>query len=153
MAAGETRQQMFEDLVVPGDLASLEAIGKHVTAVAAEAGLDRRAAYRLRLAVDEVATNSITHGYQEHGQAGDVVVKAALDDSTLVVTVEDSAPAFDPREREGAEEETLDLPLDQRQVGGLGVFLAVRGVDEFRYEYRGNRNRNIFVVKRPAAPA
>ena len=142
---------MVDDLVVPGELASLEAIGKYVMDAAAEAGLDRRASYRLRLAVDEVATNSITYGYQQKGLKGDVVVKSSLDDQSLVITVEDGAPPFDPRPREELEKETIDLPLEERQIGGLGVFLAMQGVDEFRYEYRDNRNRNIFVVKRPAA--
>jgi hypothetical protein len=38
-------------------------------------------------------------------------------------------------------------------MGGLGLFLAIRGVDEFRYERHGQINRNIFVVRVPAGPS
>ena len=44
----------------------------------------------------------------------------------------------------------IDLPLADRPIGGLGVFLAMEGVDEFRYEYDGACNRNIFVMRSPA---
>jgi anti-sigma regulatory factor (Ser/Thr protein kinase) len=139
---------MSKELVVPGELASLETIGQYVIATAQEAGLDRRATYRLRLAVDEVATNSIVYGYQGNELRGDVVVRAFVDDNALTVTLEDTAPAFDPRKREPGEA-TVSMPVEEREIGGLGIFLALRGVDEFRYEYSDNRNRNIFVVKRP----
>jgi anti-sigma regulatory factor (Ser/Thr protein kinase) len=142
---------MFDELVLPGELASLETIGQHVTTAAGRAGLDRGATYRLRLAVDEVATNSITHGYQENGLSGEVLVRVSMDDQALTVTLEDTAPAFNPYEREPGEEATVSLPLEERQVGGLGLFLVLRGVDEFHYEYCDNRNRNIFIVKRPGA--
>ena len=50
----------MKPLIVPGTLASIRAIGKYVLQAAAEAGLESRAAYRLRLAVDEIATNAVT---------------------------------------------------------------------------------------------
>lgn len=142
---------MSKELVVSGQLSSLETIAQYVTAASAEAGLDQRATYRLRLAVDEVATNSITHGYQENGRTGSLFVRTCVDDQALTVTLEDTAPAFDPRPHEPGEEATVDLPLEERQVGGLGLFLALRGVDEFRYEYRDDRNRNVFIIKRRGA--
>jgi anti-sigma regulatory factor (Ser/Thr protein kinase) len=42
--------------------------------------------------------------------------------------------------------------LAERPIGGLGIFLAMENVDRFDYEFVGGRNRNIFFVKRPAAP-
>jgi serine/threonine-protein kinase RsbW len=144
---------MSEELVVPGELRSLARIGQFVMVAAERAGLDQRKSYRLRMAVDEVATNSITYGYQQNGLSGNLVVRTSLDDRALCVTLEDSGPAFDPRQKESGAETTLGLPLEERPVGGLGVFLALKGVDEFRYEYRDDRNRNIFVVNRPNANA
>ena len=57
----------MDSMVVPGVLDSLSAIGRYVLGAAWAAGLDKRAAYRLRLAVDEIATNAVLHGYQEAG--------------------------------------------------------------------------------------
>ena len=138
----------FDPLIVRGTLDSLSPIADYVLAAARAAGLDGKAAYRLRLAVDEIATNVISHGYLEAGYEGDIIVRAEIDGQVLSVTLEDTAPPFDPFRR--PEPDQVDLPLEDRPVGGLGVFLAMRGVDEFRYEHDGTYNRNIFVMRGPA---
>ncbi len=138
----------MQPLVVLGDnLDSLSAIGKYVLEAAEEAGIDKKAAYRLRLAVDEVVTNIIIHGYQEAQIEGQVDVHAEIHENKLTITVEDTAEPFDPRLQSTPDD--FDLPLEERDEGGLGVFLALNGVDEFLYEYVNNHNRNIFVMNRP----
>jgi len=62
----------------------------------------------LVLAVDEVATNIITHGYQEVGLEGDITIRAQQDANTLTVTLEDAGKPFDPRGR--SEPDDLDAP-------------------------------------------
>ncbi len=138
----------MERLSVPGTLDSLELVGKYVMEVASEAGLDRKAAYRLRLAVDELATNVITHGYEEAGLDGTIDLWAEIDDEHLTIHMEDTGSPYDPTETPTPD--NLDDPLEERGVGGLGVFLAMRGVDALRYERIGDRNRIIFVVNRVA---
>jgi serine/threonine-protein kinase RsbW len=137
----------MEPLTVPGTLDSLTIIGQYVNAAAAAAGLDKKVAYRLRLAVDEIATNTIIHGYEEASRAGDVLVRSALDQAALTITLEDTAGPFDPRNR--LRPDHIDLPIEERPIGGLGVYLTTESVDRFEYEYVGNRNRNIFIVNRP----
>lgn len=134
---------------MPGTLDALETIADYVKDAAAQAGLERREAYRLRLAVDEIATNVVVHGYEEQGLSGTIRVSADLDDVRLTVCLEDSAPEYDPT---SAPEPDLTVSLEARPVGGLGVFLTLQGVDEFRYERDGDVNRNLFTVRR-AVPA
>ncbi len=138
----------MEPLTVAGKLESLGAIAQYVMAAAEAAGLDKKAAYRLRLAVDEIATNIILHGYEEAGQEGDVVVNGTLDPECLTIALEDTGIPYDPNRQ--AQPEGLDRPIEERHIGGLGVYLAFQGVDRFLYERTGDRNRNIFVMKRPA---
>ena len=88
----------MQPLTVPGTLDSLALIREHIRAAAAEAGLDKKRAYRLELAVDEIATNIVNHGYREAGRTGDVVVRAKIDAHTLTITLEDTALPFDPRQ-------------------------------------------------------
>jgi serine/threonine-protein kinase RsbW len=140
----------MEPLVVPGVLDSLSRIGKYVLEAAATAGLDRKASYRLRLAVDEIATNTVTHGYQEADLHGSLTVLSHMNEASLTLTLEDTAGAFDPRML--SRPASLDLPLDERPIGGLGVYLTLQGVDAFCYERVGNRNRNIFIMRRPLNP-
>ena len=141
-----------DPLTLPATLESLEPLVQYVLSAAAEAGLDRKASYRLRLAVDEIATNIITHGYADAHIAGDVVVNASVGDEQLVITLEDWAPPFDPRDQE-AEPDHIDKPSHERPIGGLGVYLAFQSVDGLEYEYRDNKNRNILTMNLTRAEA
>jgi phosphoserine phosphatase RsbU/P len=139
----------MEPLRVPASLAALGTIGAYVLKAAALAGIDNRAAYRLRLAVDEIATNIITHGLPGDPAEDAITVRAAMDDQTLTISLEDAGPTFNPFEQDQPGD--LHLPIEERQMGGLGVFLAIRGVDRFHYERTGALNLNTFVVHRGAA--
>jgi len=141
----------MEPLTVPGTLDSLDEIARYVIAAAAEAGLERKAAYRLRLAVDEIATNIVTYGYERSGLSGSVKVSADLDAETLTVKLEDQAIPYNPLETPSPDD--LDAPLEERDLGGLGVYLTIQGVDRFDYEWRDGSNCNIFVMRRAAPEA
>jgi anti-sigma regulatory factor (Ser/Thr protein kinase) len=135
-----------EPITVPGTLDSLARIRAFVKTAADAAGLDKKATYRLQLAVDEIATNIVVHGYAENELAGDVTLEAEVSDSELRITLEDCATPFNPHSRERPAQ--LDLPLEERPIGGLGVFLAIENVDRYEYEYADGRNRNTFIVMR-----
>jgi len=137
-------------LTVPGTLDSLGLIRDFVKSAAAEAGTDRTRAYRLQLAVDEIATNIIMHGYAETGLDGNLGLQSWLTDATLTVSIEDTAMPYNPLEQ--AVPGALDAPLEKRPTGGLGVYLAIRSVDNFMYERAGDRNRNVFIVNRESTP-
>lgn len=132
--------------VVPGTLDSLSPIRDFVKELASEAGLDGKRTYRLQLAVDEISSNIVIHGYQEHDLHGDVEVRGEIDDRALTITLIDSAVPYNPLNRPDPDD--LDAPLENRMIGGLGVYLAIRNVDDFQYEYLDGQNHNIFVVKR-----
>ncbi|MEQ8963773.1 MAG: ATP-binding protein, partial [Coleofasciculus sp. C2-GNP5-27] len=61
----------LEPLTVSGTLDSLGAIAQYVLQAAQAANLDKKASYNLRLAVDEIATNIIIHGYEDVGLEGE----------------------------------------------------------------------------------
>jgi serine/threonine-protein kinase RsbW len=134
-------------LTVPGTLDALQAIANYVITVATEIGLDKKSTYRLRLAVDEVATNIILHGYQASGVQGNLQINAAFDESKLEIVIEDTTPLYDPYQTEAQiSAQDPSRPLEDRSLGGLGLYLAIHGVDQFSYERLGNRNRTLFVV-------
>jgi serine/threonine-protein kinase RsbW len=136
----------MEPITIPGTLESLGAIAQYVTTAAAAANLDKKATYKLRLAVDEIATNIIVHGYEAAERSGQLVCQADLDEQTLTISLEDTGVLYDSSEQ--LTPDSLDKPLSQRAIGGLGVYLAIQGVDKFIYQRVENRNRNIFVVNR-----
>ena len=138
----------MEPLSVPGTLDSLGEIRKYVQAPATAAGLDKKATYRLNLAVDEIATNIITHGYEEAGLEGVLGIYVDMDEKTLAVSLEDTGATYNPYDSNV--DLDVELPLQSRKIGGLGVYLTVQSVDKFLYERVGdNRNRHTFVMNRP----
>jgi anti-sigma regulatory factor (Ser/Thr protein kinase) len=133
-------------LTIPATLDSLPGVSEFAQEAAAAAGLDRNAAYQLRLSVVELVTNTITHGYGEADRSGTIDLRAETDDRFLTLTLEDAALPYDPSQTPPPD---LSPPAEQRQVGGLGVFLALQGVHSFRYERVGDRNRSVLAMRRP----
>lgn len=131
---------------LPAVLDSLAELRRFAREAAAAAGVDEAKGYQLQLAVDEIATNIINYGFGETGASSVVTISSEVRDGRLIVTLEDTAPAFDPRSNALPEAEELELPLEEREIGGLGIFLAVSGVDHFDYRREGDRNLNIFEV-------
>ncbi|WP_291040935.1 ATP-binding protein [Dyadobacter sp. 50-39] len=138
---------MMETKSFPGVVDSLDPLRDYIGELAARAGLSKKKTYSLILAADEIATNIILYGYERAGLTGDFSVLSEVTDSALTIILEDIAEAFDPLARELPSEEDLARSLDEREIGGLGIFLTVNGVDEFSWEYADGRNRNKFVMK------
>lgn len=126
----------------------LEPIRKLLTQTAISVGLDKKKTYGLCLAVDEIATNVIRHGYEESGIT-DGTFKMIIHKKVneLEVILIDNGPPFNPLEHHLPTEEDLNTPLEDRPIGGLGIMMALQNVDEFKYEFSDNHNCNLFVVK------
>lgn len=137
----------MESKTFPGTVDSIDQIRQYIKEIAQRAGLGKKPAYNLMLAADEIATNIILYGYEQAGREGDVEVLHTITDNELTVIFEDTAIPFDPTNHELPDEEDLTKPLEERHIGGLGIFLTITGVDEFLYEPTSNGNRNIFKMK------
>ena len=137
-------RKISESITVPGKLESLEAIAKFVLRVAQMSRLDTKASYKLRLAIDEIATNIIQHGYTEAGLTGDIICTARSEGNCLTITLEDWGLAHNSAEYPPTN--NLQQSLLERPIGGLGIYLAIESVDNLQYERIGDRNRHIFIV-------
>lgn len=139
-------------LTVPGKPEYLQAVLAFVQKAAESAGLDKRAAYRLRLAVDEIATNIVTHGYQEANLCGNLTVRFETEPQRVAVHLEDTGVPFDPSQALCAQQ--LRLPLLTRpsegrpSEGGLGIYIALSNVDDFCYTRNGARNCSTLIMHR-----
>lgn len=129
-----------------GTLDSLEPIRDYVAEQAAEAGMDRSPIYKLCLAVDEIATNIVIHGYEEAGLSGDITVQTIASPDSFEVQLRDHARPYDPNLHEQQSDTDIDLPLEDRRIGGLGILLARDSVDRLDYVSTPEGNMHSFLM-------
>jgi len=125
------------------DLALLAAIRKFVVDSSRSLGADEQAIRDLQLAVDEVCSNSIRHGYS--GRDGQIEVTVERVGQSIRVVVRDWGRAFDP---EQVPVPDLDLPLEARTLGGLGLFLVKQVMDDIRFEFSDSKGNSVTMVRR-----
>jgi serine/threonine-protein kinase RsbW len=99
-------------------------------------GLSRKTINAVNLAVEELFTNIISYGYPDDKEHV-VTVSVRYEDGALLVRVEDDGMAFNPKR---ASDPDLKCPLEQSKIGGLGIYLARKLMDEFEYERKGGKN-------------
>ena len=85
--------------------------------------------------LDELLTNTLSHGLADHG--GEVIVDVELHAGRLVVTISDDGRPFDPLARTAPD---TTLSVDDRPIGGLGIHLVRQMVDDLAYLRRSGRN-------------
>jgi len=101
------------------------------------AGMQARLVMRLRLAVEELFVNTVTHGHGGDSEAP-VDVTVRIDGERVTLIYEDTAPAFNPFAKVDSPDPTA--ALEARDVGRLGVFLITQLAERCDYARTGNRN-------------
>jgi anti-sigma regulatory factor (Ser/Thr protein kinase) len=96
-------------------------------------------AFDLSVAVTEVCTNIICHGYHDRAD-GDIAIQARKDGDAIRLTIVDTAPRFAPRDRAAPTPQAL-------AEGGYGLFLIHTMVDEVAYEAVGGQGNRTILVK------
>ena len=100
-------------------------------------GMEARLVMRLRLAVEELFVNTVTHGYGGDSDAP-VEVTVRIDGDRIVLIYEDAAPPFDPFAK--VERPDPAASLQSRGVGRLGVFLITQLAERCHYSRTADRN-------------
>jgi len=116
-------------VVHPGTLENLPRFLGFIDDVCDRINADEGTKYALRLAVEEVCTNLIVHGYKNQ-PAGPIQVVAVDDCDRVTLVIQDRSPPFDPK---NAPVPDLTSDAEHRKVGGLGWHLVKKMVDEIRY--------------------
>jgi len=127
-------RQVRRRLKVRNGEASLTGVCDFVEAAASASGFDDRTSHACQLAVCEAVENIIQHGYQ--ADDGEIQVTAQSAPGALTVEIVDRAPAFDPTRYPIDPSATL---RDAR-IGGRGLLMIRRIMDDISYERRGRQN-------------
>jgi serine/threonine-protein kinase RsbW len=116
----------------------------YVTQWAETAGFDGHALYQIQLAVDEACANVVDHAYRGV-EPGDFEVSCLLDDLGLTIDVCDWGRGF---ELEDVEQPDVDAPLEERTLGGLGLFIVKKVMDDVEFTFDSRSGNRLRMVKR-----
>jgi serine/threonine-protein kinase RsbW len=118
------------------DYSQLAMIRDFVVHTGHELGLDNAAVYDVQLAVDEACANVVRHAYG--GEGGPIELEIEATGEGVRVTVCDWGQPFDPT---SIPEPDVTAPLEERPLGGLGLFLMRQTMDEVQFDFpeKGNR--------------
>ena len=127
----------MQTLRVPADLAKYDAVESFVLDQLPEGKHSTDDMLAFRLAVEEVFMNIVSYAYGSDG--GEMLVSCELSEPEHVMTVKftDEGIPFNPLE---SGEPNLDAPLEERDIGGLGIFLTTMHMDNVSYSYENNTN-------------
>jgi anti-sigma regulatory factor (Ser/Thr protein kinase) len=116
-------------LTVTSELDKLAAIASFIKQAATNMGMDEDGTYAMELAVDEACTNVMDYAYQ--GQGGHPVTIECRDEGgNCIVVIRDHGRPFDPSHIESPD---LRAPISRRKVGGLGIYIMRKLMDDVRF--------------------
>ena len=123
-------------LILHNDIQQIPQLADFILTIAEEMHLDQSLSMSLNLALEEAVTNVIMYAYPK-GSDGLVIIEAILREKSLDFIVTDSGQPFDPT---AVPEVNTALDLDERPVGGLGIHLVRKIMDEVQYERTDGKN-------------
>ena len=124
------------ELSLVNDLREIGAAAERVDAYCEARGLPTQIAYAVNLSIDEILTNTISYGYDDDAEHR-IDLTFRVDGESLVVVIVDDGRPFDPSlEREP----DVDATLEERALGGLGLFLVQQMMDDVAYRRSDDRN-------------
>ena len=130
-------------LRIAAELKNLAEIRRFVRETASALGVDPAMIPDVLLAVDEAASNIVLHGYQ--GQEGIIEIEVRREGDALVIRLRDEAAPFDPT---CVPPPDLTLPLEQRALGGVGIYLIRQVMDEVTHRITPQGGNELTLVKR-----
>ena len=131
----------MDELVIEARLENMEAVLGFVSEKIADCSMKTQ--NQIRIAVDEIFSNIARYAYNP--EVGGAVVRIAVGND-VVIEFEDSGTPYDPLAKEDPD---VSLSAQEREVGGLGLFMVKNLMDSV--EYRREENRNILTIKKSLA--
>jgi serine/threonine-protein kinase RsbW len=124
-------------LQIKNSLEAMRSAGMAMSQWLADQGAPAEIQNFANLALEEFGTNSIKYGYDDANEHW-IEVTLSISGRELIVNIIDDGRAFNPLE---APEPQFDIPMEERRVGGLGIYLVRKMSDRMEYQREGGKNR------------
>lgn len=126
------------ELTMSNNIEDSKMLYPFISEIGEKLGIDDSTLNSINLAIEEATVNSIMYAYSD-GEKGDVTLKAEWteDKKTLKFILQDSGVAFNPLNMPDAD---TSLDVEERPIGGLGIFLVKQIMDNVEYQRNGDKN-------------
>ncbi|MDE7245992.1 MAG: ATP-binding protein [Oscillospiraceae bacterium] len=92
---------------------------------------------QLDIAIDEIFSNIVKYAYAPETGTAVVRIETCRTPASITMTFKDRGVAYNPLARK---DPNVTLSLDEREIGGLGIFLVKKSMDRMSYRRRGSQN-------------
>ena len=97
--------------------------------------LDVKTTQKLELMVEEIFANISSYAYGV--EKGNIQIEISKAGSKIIVKFEDDGIKYNPLEKEDPD---INIPVEKRKIGGLGIFMVKNTADDIKYEYKEKKN-------------
>ena len=127
----------MKELIIDAKTENLDAVLAFVNEALEECGSSPKAQMQMEIAVEEIFVNIANYAY--HPGSGSAVIRLETSDdpTSVTVTFKDAGIPYDPLLKE---DPNTHLSAEEREIGGLGIFMAKKSVDDIHYEYKNGEN-------------
>jgi serine/threonine-protein kinase RsbW len=132
-------------LTIPADINEIPKVSSELEALMKNHGFPDEDILDTQLAVEEAVTNIVMHGYGNTG--GDVAILFRASLGIVEIQLEDRAIPFNPLT---LPEPDLTSDVDDRKIGGLGIFLIRKVMNDIQYRFEDNKNILVMVKRKTA---
>ena len=130
------REQVFRSLSLPNDVQAVPQLAQYVDEICEALDFDMSLTMQMNLALEEAVVNVMNYAYPAEVH-GDLKVDALCSEGQLKFIITDSGIPFDPT---AVEKVDTSLPVEERPIGGLGIFLVDKLMDSIGYQRVGDKN-------------
>ncbi|MBQ9152592.1 MAG: ATP-binding protein [Solobacterium sp.] len=127
----------MNELTIEAVIENIPAVTEYVDGKLESMGCPMKAQMQIDVAIDELFSNIAKFAYSPKTGPATVRVEVEEDPMAVVITFIDHGRQYDPLK---AEEPDVTLGAEEREIGGLGIFVVKKTMDEITYEYKNGQN-------------
>ncbi len=127
----------MKELVIEAKTENLAEVCAFVDGELEQADCPMKAQMQIDVAVEEIFVNIACYAYNPETGPATIRIEVVKDPLSVILTFLDNGVPYDPLAKDDPD---VTLSAEERQVGGLGIFLVKKSMDEITYEYKNGQN-------------
>ena len=135
--ANEQDPQISDEIEVEAKIANLTPVTEFVETFLERVNCPMKTLMQINIAVDEIFTNISSYAYRSGTGPAKMHLDLFKDPPAVLITFTDCGKPYNPLAKPDPD---VTLSASERQIGGLGIFMAKKLMDEIQYEYRNGLN-------------